>query len=186
MGVSQREFAALWGKSRGAVQKAIASGRIRLESDGTINPDKALASLATETDPAQVRTKASAAQKVKAVPEAAIRAIGDTLRESGQANTGGGTTFVQARTANEVLKAQERRVKLQRLKGELVDRAQAVSLIYRLARQERDAWQMWPTRVAAALAAEIGADTHQVQVALEKLVREHLQQLADVKIELRP
>ncbi len=186
MGVSQREFAALWGKSRGAVQKAIASGRIRLESDGTINPDKALASLATNTDPTQVRTKASAAPKVKAVPEAAVRAVGDTLRETGQAPVaGGGTTFLQARTANEVLKAQERRVKLQRLKGELVDRAQAIALVYRLAHQERDAWQLWPARVAATLAAEIGADTHTVQNALSKLVREQLSDLAELKIELR-
>ena len=44
---------------------------------------------------------------------------------------------------------------------------------------------MWPTRVASALASDIGADTHQVQVALEKLVREHLAQLADIKIEIR-
>ena len=184
MGVSQREFAALWGKSRGAVQKAIASGRIRLEGDGTIDPDKAIAALAKNTDPAQVRQKEK--PKGKAVPEAAIRAVGDTLRESGHAPlTGGSTTFVQARTANEVLKAQERRVKLQKLKGELVDRAQAVALIRRIAQQERDAWQMWPTRVASALAADIGADTHQVQVALEKLVREHLAQLADIKIEIR-
>ena len=35
-------------------------------------------------------------------------------------------TFMQARTANEVLKAQERRVRLQRMKGELVDRTKAV------------------------------------------------------------
>ena len=35
-------------------------------------------------------------------------------------------TFLQARTANEVLKAQERRLRLQQLKGELVDRARAV------------------------------------------------------------
>lgn len=184
MGVSQREFAELWGKSRGAVQKAISSGRIRLESDGTIDADKALASLEKNTDPSQIRQKEK--PKGKAVPEAALRAVGDTLRESGRASqTGSGTTFLQARTANEVLKAQERRVKLQKLKGELVDRSQAVALIYRLARQERDAWQMWPTRVAAAMASEIGADTHQVQIALEKLVREHLAQLADIKIEIR-
>ena len=184
MGVSQREFAALWGKSRGAVQKAIVSGRIRLEGDGTIDPDKALAMLGANTDPAQVRGKAT--PKVKQVPEAAMRAVGDTLRESGQAPTsGGGTTFVQARTANEVLKAQERRIKLQKLKGELVDRAQAVAMVFRLARQERDAWMMWPARVAATLAAEIGADTHQVQTVLESHVREQLAHLADIKIEIR-
>ena len=36
---------------------------------------------------------------------------------------GSGTTFLQAKTANEVLKAQERRLRLQKLKGELIDRA---------------------------------------------------------------
>lgn len=53
---------------------------------------------------------------------------------------GGGTTFLQAKTANEVLKAQERRLRLQKLKGELIDRARALSLVFRLARQERDVW----------------------------------------------
>jgi hypothetical protein len=38
-----------------------------------------------------------------------------------------------------VLKAQERRVRLQRIKGELVDRAKAVAQVFRLARDERDA-----------------------------------------------
>ncbi|MGE0108159.1 MAG: hypothetical protein AB7S81_00100 [Bdellovibrionales bacterium] len=178
MGVSQREFAALWGKSRGAVQKAIASGRITLEADGSIDSDKALASLKDNTDPSQVREK-------KPVPKAALQSVQETLQESGHVSAGGNTNFVQARTANEVLKAQERKLRVQKLKGELVDRTQATSLVYQLARQERDAWQMWPTRVAATFAAEIGADTHTVQTALEKLVREHLEQLAEIKINLR-
>lgn len=178
MGVSQREFAALWGKSRGAVQKAIASGRITLEGDGSIDPEKALASLKDNTDPSQVRDK-------KPVSKAAQQSVQETLKESGQPAVSGNANFVQARTANEVLKAQERKLRVQKLKGELVDRTQAMGLVYQLARQERDAWQMWPTRVAASLAAEIGVDTHKVQIALEKLVREHLEQLAEIKINLR-
>jgi hypothetical protein len=47
---------------------------------------------------------------------------------------GGGTTFLQAKTANEVLKAQERRIRLQKLKGELVDRARAPKQAFRRAR----------------------------------------------------
>lgn len=178
MGVSQREFAALWGKSRGAVQKAIASERITLESDGSIDPDKALASLKVNTDPSQVRGK-------KKVSKAAVRTVQETLQEAGQAPAGGNTNFVQARTANEVLKAQERKLRVQKLKGELVDRSQAIALVYQLARQERDAWQMWPTRIAAALASDIGADTHKVHTALDKFVREHLEELADIKVDLR-
>jgi hypothetical protein len=42
-------------------------------------------------------------------------------------------TFLQAKTANEVLKAQERRLKLQKLKGEVIDKARASALIFRLA-----------------------------------------------------
>ncbi|MFZ1415628.1 MAG: elements of external origin, partial [Defluviicoccus sp.] len=67
-------------------------------------------------------------------------------------------TYLQARTANEVLKAQERKMRLQKLRGELVDRARAVAMVFRLARQERDAWAGWPARVAAMMAAELGLD----------------------------
>jgi hypothetical protein len=52
----------------------------------------------------------------------------------------GGTTFLQANTANEVLKVQERRLKLQQMKGDLVDRSRVTALVFRLAREERDAW----------------------------------------------
>jgi hypothetical protein len=72
------------------------------------------------------------------VPEAAVGAVRETLRESGEPVSAGSMTFVQARTANEVLKAQERRVRLQRMKGELVDRAKAVAQVFKLARDERD------------------------------------------------
>ncbi len=59
-------------------------------------------------------------------------------------------TFLQAETANEVLKAQERKLRLAKLKGELVERDRAVTLVFRLARQERDAWVTWPARVFCA------------------------------------
>jgi hypothetical protein len=75
-------------------------------------------------------------------------------------------TFMQARTANEVLKAQERRLRLQQMKGELVDRAKAVAQVFRLARDERDAWINWPARVAAMIAAEVEVDPHQVHTVV--------------------
>jgi hypothetical protein len=37
---------------------------------------------------------------------------------------------------------------LQLMKGELVDRARAVAYVFELAREERDAWVNWPTRLA--------------------------------------
>ena len=58
-------------------------------------------------------------------------------------------TFLQAKTANEVPKAQERKLRLTRLRGELVERDRVVALVFRLARQERDAWVAWPARLGA-------------------------------------
>ena len=53
----------------------------------------------------------AAAWRDEAVPEA-LGAVRDTLREHGEPVAAGVMTFMQARTANEVLKAQERRVRL--------------------------------------------------------------------------
>src|SRR5574340_910221 len=93
----------------------------------------------------------------------------------------GGTSLLQARTVNEVVKAQTNKVRLARLKGELVDRPQAVAHVFKLARAERDAWLNWPARISAQMAAKLGVDAHTLHVALETAVREHLQELGDVR-----
>lgn len=133
------------------------------------------------------RPGAAATARTAVEQAAAVAAVGDTLREQGLAApaVGGGTTFLQAKTSNEVLKAQELRLRLERLKGELVDRARATALVFRLARQERDAWLTWPARVAALLAADLGVQPAALQTALETHVRAHLTDLADVAPEFR-
>ncbi|MFN6951267.1 MAG: hypothetical protein ACK4NE_01560, partial [Albidovulum sp.] len=131
-GMSERQYAAHVGLSRGAIQKAKAAGRLVLHEDGSIDAAASDRLRADATDPSKSRK--AAAPKLKPVPEAAVSAVGDTLREQGLAapSTGGGTTFLQAKTAHEVLKAQERRIRLQKLKGEMVDRARAETLVFRL------------------------------------------------------
>lgn len=83
-----------------------------------------------------------------------------------------------------MLKARLRRMELQQKEGELVDRARATALVFRLARQERDVWLGWPARVAALMAAELGVE-HALQTVLESHVREHLASLAEVRCEFR-
>jgi hypothetical protein len=188
-GMSERQYAAHVGLSRGAIQKARAAGRLVLFTDGSIDAVASDARRAETTDPS--KTRKPPAPKLKPVPEAAVAAVGDTLREQGLAApvVGGGTTFLQAKTANEVLKAQERRIRLQKLKGELVDRARAETLMFRLAREERDAWVTWPARAAALMAAELTAalgDGAEVgaalmQKVLEAHVRAQLDSLAEVR-----
>jgi hypothetical protein len=190
-GMSERDYAARAGLSRGAIQKAKASGRLVLHPDGSIDADASDARRAAATDPSKQRGGRSPgrsepavpaaltpAPKLKPVPNGAVAAVGDTLRENGlPAPSGGGATFLQAKTANEVLKSQERRLKLQKLKGELVDRARAEALVFRLARETRDAWVNWPARAAALIAAELGLDPAVLQKVLEAHVRAHLDDL---------
>ncbi len=189
-GMSERQYAAHVGLSRGAIQKAKAAGRLVLHEDGSIDPAASDRRRAETTDPS--KTRKTAAPKLKPVPEAAVAAVGDTLREQGLTapTVGGGTTFLQAKTANEVLKAQERRIRLQKLKGELVDRAGAETLTFRLARDERDAWVTWPARVAALMASELTAalgDGCEVEAALmQKVLETHVRAQLDSLAEIRP
>jgi hypothetical protein len=190
---SNRELARQLGVSETAVRRAEKAGRIGREADGTWDLAKVRAAWAGNTGPAHQRAGASAKERsgrpargaVKPVPEAALGAVRDTLPEHGEPIAAGAMTFMQARTANEVLKAQERRVRLQRMKGELVDPAKAVAQVFRLARDERDAWVNWPARVAAMVAAELEVDPHHLHTVLERHVREHLAELAEVRPSLR-
>ena len=169
MGLSIRAYARHRGVTDTAVHKAIRAGRITPESDGTIDPTRADADWSRNTAP-QVPGTRMPAPKVR-VPEASGDAVLPT----------GGTSLLQARTVNEVVKAQTNKVRLARLKGELVDRPQAIAHVFKLARSERDAWLNWPARISAQMAARLGVDAHAMHVALDAAVREHLQELGELR-----
>ena len=170
MGVSRRAYAAHRGVSHTAVAKAIATGRISPEAEGSIDPAKADRQWDEQTDPAKQRGQQArqvaaataagtsrAAAATKPVPQAALKAVTDTLRDAGTEPgpgeaTGGEVSFLRARMANEVLKAQTAKVRLEKMKAEVIDRARATAMVFDLARRERDAWLNWPPRVAANMA----------------------------------
>ncbi len=189
MGLSIRAYARHRGVSHVAVKKAIDTGRITPLPDGTIDPVVADAQWAANTTPTR-RSMADAAsdkttQQVSAspreIPQASARAVRETPEPPTPALSSGGTSLLQARTVNEVVKAQTNKVRLAQLKGELVDRAQAVAHVFKLARAERDAWLNWPARISAQMAAGLGMEPHALHVALDAAVREQLQDLGDVQ-----
>ncbi len=198
MSLSIRAYARERGVSEAAVRKAIRTGRITPRADGSIDPQTANAQWPRNSaprvtsNPQQQHTgtagtrspsghdAASREAAGKAVPSAAVQAVRETLHET----QAGGTTFLQARTANEVLKAQTHKIRLARLKGELVDRAKTLAQVFQLARAERDAWLNWPTRIALALAAELQVDPHTLHLALDREVRAHLDELGSVQVRL--
>lgn len=90
-------------------------------------------------------------------------------------------SFTQARTENERIRAEERRLKVDQAKGELINRRDVEHQVFELARQERDAWALWPVQISAQLAAELGVDTHRMQKTLDAAVREKLASLSEIK-----
>ena len=173
MGISIRAYGRHRGVSDAAVRKAIKTGRITPEPDGTIDPQKADAQWTANTDTSQQRKRSAR----RAVPVEAVNTVREVTGEA--ALPPGGTTLLQARTANEVLKAQTAKVRLARLKGELIDRAKALAHVFKLARAERDAWLNWPARVSSQMAAELSVDAHALHVLLEREVHRHLEELGD-------
>ncbi|MDP1669672.1 hypothetical protein [Phaeovulum sp.] len=173
-GMSEREYSAHSGLSRGAVQKAKKTSRLVLFADGSINATASDARYRDLTHPGKARADGVAQASGSADPSA----------------------FLKARTVNEVVKAQRAQMRLAKERGELVDRARAEMLVFRLARQERDAWVTWPSRVAALMAAEVALGMEKqtgtpviieaaiLQRVLEAHVRQHLDALADLRVSL--
>ena len=181
-GMSERAYAEHAGISRGAVQKARKNSHLVLFADGSINAAASDARRGSATDPdQQMRSRGG------------LSAANDGPAVSG---SGDSTSYIKARTALTVYQAQERQLSIQKKKGVLVDRARAETLVFRLARQERDLWVTWPTRVAALMAAELSADMEKasgvavtietaiLQRVLETHVREQLDALADLRVSL--
>lgn len=183
------------------MRKAAKAGRIRREPDGAWDVDKVRAQWKAGTDPARRKApdparpsvseqpegaKEQSSAGMRPVPEAAVGAVRDTLREQGEAlPAAGGMTFLQARTANEALKAQTNRIRLQRLREQLIDRARATAHVFQLAREQRDAWLNWPARVSAIMAADLGVDPHRLHTLLETHVRRQLDELGKPDFSLR-
>ena len=177
MGLSIRAYARHRGVSHVAVKKAIDSGRITPEPDGTIEPNRADLEWARNT------VSARKAAPINATPTAveSPRARSQETEAAAPPLSTGGASLLQARTVNEVVKAQTNKVRLAQLKGDLVGRSQAIAHVFRLARTERDAWLNWPARISAQMAAKLEIDAHELHVALESAVRDHLIELGELR-----
>jgi hypothetical protein len=164
--VSQAALARMLGVSDTAVRKAIAKGRIRRCPDGLIAADEALADW-----------RRNAGQPRRAgVPK-----TNETNPESQEGDAPppcSGPSIADLQRASLALKAQRQEIDLEARRDELVERSKAERAIFEFARRMRDAWTNWPARIAAPLAAPLGADPHAVEAALAAEARRHLDELA--------
>lgn len=203
MGLSRRAYARLRkerglpGGSDAAVRKAIASGRIDIEVDGTIDPAKADRQWAASTDKNKVRSAVSIEKGVekaretidageeKPVTRAQVAAVEAGAAEAERMEApAGGMNFAKANAADKAYSAKLKQLKFEQLRKSLVNRKRAEAHIYDVARRERDAWMQFPAKKAALMAAEVGVDAHLMEQVLDRFIRDHLSELSEIRIDI--
>ncbi|WP_444870379.1 hypothetical protein ACTTAF_17495 [Rhodobacter capsulatus] len=83
---------------------------------------------------------------------------------------------------HEIVKVQRAKLAFEKEQGQLVETLAATRTVFARARAERDAHMAWVQRTAPLLAAEVGADPRATFAALDRMMREHLEYLADMPL----
>jgi hypothetical protein len=188
MGVSRREFAKQIGVSEGAVRKAIQTGRIEALPDGTIDPVAALRAWTSNTDPSRIglRQTAMPAATTQALvrpvvtsddAKAAVNLITRILMEEGHEDPGK-VDYGAARTAETILKARERDLRIAERRKELVPLVSVKQHIEKAFIGYRQAMQRLPSRHVPTMAAELKCDPVLLESLLSKAIAETLRELS--------
>jgi hypothetical protein len=92
------------------------------------------------------------------------------------------TTLAEAKRLHEIVNVQRAKLAFEREQGQLIETVAATRTVFARARAERDAHMAWVQRTAPLLAAEVGADPRATFAALDRMMREHLEYLADMPL----
>ena len=153
-------FAARVGLTKGRISQLVAEG-LPVRADGQIDVAVGLAWIEDNLDPSR-RNKGG----VFAAPASAARAS---------------TTLAEAKRLHEIVKVQRAKLASEKEQGLLVETAAATRTVFARARAERDAHMAWVQRTAPLLAA-VGAAPRATFATLDRMMREHLEHLADLPL----
>jgi len=150
-------FATRVGLTKGRISQLVAEG-LPVRSDGQIDVALGLAWIEDNLDPSR-------------------RNKGGTV-----APARGGITLAEAKRMHEIVKVQRAKLAFEREQGQLIETVAATRTVFARARAERDAHMAWVQRTAPLMAAEVGADPRATFAALDRMMREHLEYLADMPL----
>jgi hypothetical protein len=154
---TKTEFAARVGLTKGRVSQLVAEG-LPVREDGMIEVETGLAWMEKNLDPSR-------------------------RGKGGAINTGFGSPSVaDVRRMLMLVQVQRARLAYDKERAKLIDGAEATATIFARARAERDAHMAWVQRAAPLVAAETGADPQVTFAVLDRLMREHLEHLADTPL----
>ena len=155
MGISIRAYAQHRGVSHEAVRKAIASGRIHPEPDGSIDPAKADAQWDRHT---------------RTVPPSQMPPASDDAR---------GVDYHKARAVRETYAARLAKLEFEERSDKLISKAEMDAKVFTLARQLRDRMQQIPNKVAPDIVALVvdKPDVRGVANLLDSAIHQALEEL---------
>jgi hypothetical protein len=170
MGISIRSYAKHKKVSEGAVRKAIKSGRVIPESDGTIDQAKADASWKRNTNQAQQRKQPPTPPKVQQQPTrpAVVQQPTRPIVQKPSPPKVVGPDFQTSRAVKETYAAKMAMLDFEERTKGLVNADEVRVSAFNLGRRVRDRLLLIPHRIAAILAAEMDADK------VEKLLADEL------------
>lgn len=193
-------LAKVLGRAKSGLHKLAKSGQIPMLSNGRYNLASVQAALASNVDPGRQRgvhrkskargERAAGEQSGDQVNTASVRPVStpDEAREAismvrrildEEGVKAGMVDFNATRTADLILKARERAIRIEVAQGRLVDADAVRKTVFNLSREDRDSWTNWPARIAPIMAAQFGLDQMALTIYLEEAVRQHLTERAD-------
>ena len=182
--ISGREFGRRMGISPTRVRQLVEAGRIQRGPGKKIHWPTAQAAMARSHGPNNDAEVEEAAPVEMPTPDTV-----EAAREVLQGKDGKVVSLTKARIAKTIVETNLAQLKLEEEQGRLVPKDQVADFCFRWFRQERDAWQAWPARVAGMMAAELSAglpegtevDQRALLILLEQHIHEHLNELVAVE-----
>ena len=175
MSMSLRAYARHRGVALSAVQKAIATGRIHPEPDGSIDPIKADAQWDRHTRTAQPTTpRVTTARPPPVSQPTAPPPMHPTSDEAR------GVDYHKARAVRETYSARLAKLEFEERTGKLLNADEVKVKYFNLARLLRDRIQQIPRKVAPQIVAAVVAQPDQrvVEDLLMEAIREALEELS--------
>lgn len=184
-GITLAEFARRMGVSKQAVHKMVKSGFIPRREDGLLDEDEARSAYIRNVDP--MRRKAGKGDEAELPEVTAVKTLDDAaeaislirrvLAEEGR-GMDGPPSYDDVRTAETILKARERAQAIALNEEELIRKLPVMRHVEEAFAAYRKELQSLPARYGAQIAAEAGCDVAALDLALSKVIREHLDGLS--------
>lgn len=182
--VTQREFAKLAGCDEKQVRRAVASGKLKPDAGGKLDP--ALVSsgwrrpirsskvVADSADISKVSAKNVRTEPIVNEDDSPTQAAAKLVLAMGAEHE-----LAEAIRIKENFNALLKQLEYEHKSGSLVDLAVARTVLFDAARAARDSWMNWPMRVGPKIAADLGLEADRVTEVLIEHVHKQIAGLGE-------